>query len=133
MTGAAASDASGAEKLSWSLTPSEFPRLALVWADGSYHRHELYARLAGRVGWRLAIVSRPPGTKGWVVLTRRWVVERTFAWIGRCRANSKDYERDNRMSEGSIYASSVKMMLNRLAPGTEQPAYKYPRKAPATI
>ena len=133
VTGAAASDASGAEKLSWSLTPSEFPRLALVWADGSYHRHELYARLAGRVGWRLAIVSRPPGTKGWVVLTRRWVVERTFAWIGRCRANSKDYERDNRMSEGSIYASSVKMMLNRLAPGTEQPAYKYPRKAPATI
>ena len=132
VTGAGASDAAGADGLGRSLGPADFPRLRKVWADGGYHRHELYARLRGRVAWGLEIVSRPPGAKGWLVLPRRWAVERTFAWVGRCRANSKDYERDNRMSEGSVYASMVRLMLNRLAPGDKGPPYKYPRKAPVT-
>lgn len=124
VTGAAASDASGAEKLARSLTAPDFPRLRLVWADGGYHRHGLYARLAGRVGWELAVVSRPPGTRGWVVLPRRWVVERTFAWVGRCRANGKDYERCNKSSAGMVYASMVKLMLNRLSP-VPSPPFRY--------
>ena len=128
VTGAGVSDAAGAEALSRSLTVAEFPKLKTMWADGGDHRHALYDRLRGRVGWELVVVSRPPGVKGWVLLPKRWVAERTFAWLGRCRANSKDYERSNRMSEGSVYTSAVKLMLNRLAPGAESHPYKYPRK-----
>ena len=130
VTGAAVGDARGAELLAGSLGPAAFPRLRVLWADGGYHRHRLAGSLAGRVAWRVEVVSRPKGAKGWVSLPRRWVVERTFAWVGRCRGNSKDDERCNRSSEGMVYASMVKLMLNRLAPGVPGPPFRYPRKVP---
>ena len=130
VTGAAVTDARGAELLAGSLGPAAFPRLRVLWADGGYHRHRLAESLAGRVAWRVVVASRPKGATGWVSLPRRWVVERTFAWVGRCRGNSKDYERCNRSSEGMVYASMVKLMLNRLAPGVPGPPFRYPRKVP---
>lgn len=89
-TGAGVGDAAGAEALCDRLGPDRFPRLAKFWADSKYHDYHLYDYMRGRVGWGIEVVSRPPDATGWVTLPRRWVVERTFAWIGRCRANSKD-------------------------------------------
>ena len=127
VTGAGVSDPAGAKLLCRQLTPDRFPRLALVWADGKDHNDDLYARMTGRVAWEIAVVSRPPGEKGWVGLPRRWVAERTYAWLGRDRANSKDYERCNRSSEGMMYAGMTRLMLNRLRPGPAGPPFRYPR------
>lgn len=129
VTGAGVSDAAGAKSLCHALGPDRFPRLALLWADSKYHNYDLYGYMGSRVGWRIEVVSRPPGKNGWVKLPRRWVVERTFAWIGRYRANSKDYERCNRSSEGMIYTSMTRLMLNRLSPGEPGPPFRYKRPA----
>ena len=101
-----------------------------TWADGFFAAagNNLYAHMRGRVRWRIEVVSRPPDKKGWVKLPRRWVVERTFAWIGRYRANSKDYERCNKSSEGMIYTGMTRLMLNRLSPGPKGPPFRYKRK-----
>ena len=63
----------------------------------------------------LQTVLRPVGVKGFVVLPKRWIVERTFAWIGRCRRHSKDYERNPETSETMIYISMIALMSKRLA------------------
>ncbi len=89
------------------------PRLELVWADGAYAGMEAW--MADRYGWQLEIVSKPPGQKGFQLLPRRWVVERTFAWLGRSRRLSKDFEEFAETSEAWIYAASVRWMLRRLA------------------
>ena len=66
--------------------------------------------------WRLEIVRRPAGSVGFAVLPRRWVVERTLAWRGRCRRLSKDYEALPSTSEGWVYVAMTPLMLRRLAP-----------------
>ena len=129
VTGAGVSDARGAELLCRQLGADRFPRLAVVWADSKYHNHALYAYMGGRVGWRIEVVSRPPGATGWVTLPRRWVVERTYAWLGRYRANSKDYERCNESSKGMLYAGMTRLMLNRLSPGPPDPPFRYRKVA----
>ncbi|MBL8796520.1 MAG: transposase [Planctomycetia bacterium] len=63
-----------------------------------------------------AIVRRPKGSKGWVRLPKRWIVERTFAWLGRCRRLSKDYERSLLVSEAWIRIAMIRIMLRRLRP-----------------
>ena len=69
----------------------KFPRLALLWADGGY-AGKLIEWVQETCGWLLEIVKRSDDVQGFVVLPRRWVVERTFGWLGRCRRLSKDYE-----------------------------------------
>jgi putative transposase len=131
VTGAAVHDAKAARQLSEGLDRSRSPRLALVWAGGKYHNDELYAHLAERVDadrW-IEVVSRPAGTKGWVKLPRRWVVERTFAWLGRYRANSKDYERLPKSSESMIHVSMMQLMTKRLKPSKEYADIKYRKNA----
>src|SRR5262245_10561805 len=133
VTSAAVHDAEAAKPLTDELGRERFPRLALIWADSKYHNHGLYAHLEQRqdeAGWWLEVVSRPAGSKGWVTLPRRWVVERTFAWLGRYRANSKDYERTTRSSEGMVYASMIRLMTRRLQPAKEYPQFRY-RERPA--
>jgi putative transposase len=66
----------------------------------------------------LEISLRPRGTKGFVLVPIRWVVERTFAWLGRYRRLSKDYERLTENSEGMVYLASIHRLLRRLAPAT---------------
>ena len=66
--------------------------------------------------WELVIVRRPEGTKGWVKLPIRWTVERTFAWLGKCRRLSKDREKSVRSSEAFIKLAMIHLMLNRLEP-----------------
>jgi putative transposase len=94
VTSAAVDDAAAAPRVLGQIEEADFPRLVKVWADQKYHNHNLDSWMAThRSRWTLEIVSRPPGTPGFTLLPRRWVVERSFAWQGRYRRNSKDYER----------------------------------------
>jgi len=79
--------------------------------------------------WELEIVSRPPNQKGWVLLPKRWVVERTFAWLGRYRINSKEYERLATSSESQVYISSIQLMLKMIKPSDDFSKFKYKRAA----
>jgi putative transposase len=90
------------------------PRLKKLWADGAY-RGGLVAWVRQHCRLDLDIVERDPATKGFVVLARRWVVERTFAWLSRCRRLSKDYEYYPQTSEAFVYAAMVRLMTRRLA------------------
>jgi putative transposase len=87
--------------------------LAKVWVDGGY-KAGVVAWARRELGYRLEVVARPPGTTGFAVLPRRWVVERSFAWLGRCRRFSKDYEALTETSEGMIWAAFGGTMLRRL-------------------
>lgn len=109
-------DRDGARLLLNRLATSYFPRLTLIWADSAYSG-ELIFWVSRVWGWALEIVKRPSRSKGFVLLPRRWVVERTFAWLGRYRRLSKDYEQQSDSSENMIYVSMIQLMLHRLAPG----------------
>ena len=92
-----------------------FPRLKLIWADGGYAGQLVeWARTFG--GWFLEIVKRPPDSHSFEVLPRRWVVERTFGWLGRCRRLSKDYEALPQTSEAWVQIAMIHLMLRRLKP-----------------
>ena len=92
------------------------PRLELVWADSAYGKADLPEWAEQSCGWRLAIVSRPAEARGFVVVRRRWAVERTFAWLGRNRRLSKDYEELAETTEAWVYAAMTRLMLRHLAP-----------------
>ena len=91
------------------------PRLELIWADGAY-AGALVDWVRYRCGWVLQTVLRPVGVKGFVVLPRRWVVERTFAWLNRCRRLSKDYERQSQTMETWVHIAMIRLMSRRLLP-----------------
>lgn len=90
-----------------------FPRLKLVWADGGY-AGQLVGWVQNTCGWLLEIVKRNPDMIGFQVLPRRWVVERTFAWLGRFRRLSKDYEELTDTSETMIQIAMIRLMLGRI-------------------
>ncbi len=92
-----------------------FPRLELIWADGGY-AGQLVEWVKTILGWTLAIVKRSDDAHGFQVLPRRWVVERTFGWLGRYRRLSKDYEELTASSEAMIYLAMTNLMLRRLKP-----------------
>jgi putative transposase len=91
-----------------------FDRLELILADGGYESQALLDWLAIRIHWVFELVKRPEGQKGFVVQAQRWVVERTFAWLGRYRRLSKDYEVLPESSEAFIYLAMIHLMLQRL-------------------
>ena len=93
-----------------------FPRLKLIWADGGY-AGKLIEWTAAFGKWVLEIVRRTDDLKGFKLLPHRWVVERTFAWIGRYRRHSKDYEYLTESSEAMVKVSMINLMLHRLSPG----------------
>lgn len=92
-----------------------FARLQVIWADGAYGCNGLPAWVQATFGWILRTVLRPFAANGFVVLPKRWIVERTFAWLGRYRRHSKDYERTVESSESMIYISMIVVMVRRLA------------------
>ena len=124
------SDREGAKRLLAPLA-GRFPRLELVWADGGYKG--AFERWVGEaLGWRVEVVQHPdagvrhvwrpagapppsPRPAGFRVLPRRWVVERTFAWLGRCRRLSKDYEALPATEEAWIDLAMIRLMARRLA------------------
>jgi putative transposase len=91
-----------------------FPRLSLIWADGGY-RGQLIEWVKQECGWTLQIVEKPAEQKGFLVLPRRWVVERTFAWLGRYRRLAKDYDLLPETGEAWIHIAMTHIMLKRLA------------------
>ena len=92
-------------------------KLRRVWADGAYRTTRGHlASLMGRHRISLQAVERPAGQRGFQVLPRRWVVERTFGWLCQSRRLSKDYERLCETSEALIYLAMTRLMLRRLAP-----------------
>ena len=127
VSSAAIDDAAAAPAALGQLNAEKFPRLKVIWTDNKYHNHKLLEWVAGDPGrqWRLEVVKRPEGTKGFVLLAKRWVVERTHAWIGRCRRHSRDYERHTSSSAAMIQMTSIGIMLRRLSPPTNAVAFKY--------
>lgn len=128
VTSAAMDDATAAPQVFEQLTKKFQPRLQVVWADSKYHNHGLHewlARHPKRMPWRLEIVSRPKDAVGFVLLPKRWTAERTFAWLGRNRRLSKDYEVRTDSSECKIRLAAIHQMLRRLAPHNTDPAFRY--------
>jgi putative transposase len=129
ITSAGLDDGVAAPLLLGYVTPNDFPRLVTIFADQKYHNHALDTWMAEhRAGWRIEITVRPEGTKGFTPLAKRWVIERTNAWHGRYRRNSKDYERSTESSTAMIQISNVHLMLNRLCP-CDHPAFHYRKNA----
>ena len=89
-------------------------RLKLIWADGGY-RGELISWVEETFGWKLEIVEKPKDKKGFHILPKRWIVERTFAWLVRQRRLARDHERLPETSEAFIYVAMIRLMLRRLA------------------
>jgi len=106
-------DRDGAKLLLLALLPIIRLRLLKIWADGGY-RGALIDWCQQTLKTALEIVSPAFTQKGFAVLPRRWVVERTFAWFSNYRRLSKDYEKSVRSSEGMIYIASIHILLKRL-------------------
>ena len=94
---------------------SKFPRLRHVFADRIYRGNQLVNALAPCGPWTIEIVERPQGVKGFQLLPRRWVVERTFAWFGRCRRLSKDFEGSAATEAAWILVAHLRLLTRRLA------------------
>ncbi len=93
---------------------SRWCRLKLIWADGGY-RGELIQWVKRTLGWTLEIVEKASDQVGFQVLPKRWIIERTFAWLNRQRRLSKDYERLPDTSEALVYVAMIRLMLRKLA------------------
>lgn len=92
-----------------------FPWLRHIFADGGYAGEKLTDALVGQGRWTIEIVRRSDAAKGFVVLPRRWVVERTFAWLGRCRRLAKDWEKSVQSSTAWATIASIRMLTRRIA------------------
>ncbi len=93
----------------------KFPKLRHVFADRVYRGDQLVQALAHCGPWDIEIVQRPQGVKGFQLLPRRWVIERTFAWLGRCRRLAKDFERSVASAVAWLLVAHLRMLIRRLA------------------
>jgi putative transposase len=117
VTVASADDGTIAPEVLGRMTAGHQTRLKKIWADGKYNNRHLQEWLVEtKAGYVIEVVGRPAGSVGYVKLPRRWVVERTHAWLGRYRRNSRDYERYTDSSEAIIKACSIQRMLRLLKP-----------------
>ena len=92
-----------------------FVFLKRVFADGSYSGTETAAAVRRVGGMRLEIVTRSDQAKGFVVLAKRWIVERTFGWLGRCRRLAKDFEHLTRTQLAFVQLAMIRLMMRRIA------------------
>jgi transposase len=120
VTAADVDDAKAAAELFGRLDGQPMSKVRRMYADSKYHNIKLYEWVEANADWDLTIVRRPKDAEGWVKLPIRWTVERTFAWLGRCRRLSKDREKSVLSSESFVKLAMIHMMLKRLEPsGTE--------------
>jgi putative transposase len=134
VTAASVDDGQAAQGVFARMPGRDYPRLAIVWGDGKYHNYELYRWMSRhRRPYEVVVVNRPKGAVGWVKLPKRWVVERTFAWLGRYRRLSKDYEKLTETSAAMVQVSAIHHMLRRVKPKRRKQRfhYKRPRKRAA--
>jgi putative transposase len=114
VTSAKSTERDGAELL-LQQTPAEIlAHLELIWADGGFAGVDFASWVQEHFGCIVEIVKRPGTAKGFVLLPRRWTVERTFGWMGYFRRLSKDYERSASTSVAFIYSAMIRLMLQRL-------------------
>ena len=134
VTAASIDDGAAAPAVLGQLDRRHYPRLETVWGDGKYKNQALDRWLeAGKKPFEVKVVKRPPESEGFVKVPKRWVAERSFAWFGRDRRHSKDYEWHTSSSEAWIRISSIRGMLNRLAPEAKekQPPFMYKKSKAA--
>src|SRR5947209_8056725 len=125
VTAADVDDAKAAADLFGRLEGQPMSRVGRMFADNKYHNYALYKWVAEHARWELVIVRRPEGAEGWVRLPIRWTVERTFAWLGKCRRLSKDRERTVLSSEAFVKLAMIHLMLNRLESKESDAEFQY--------
>jgi putative transposase len=125
VTAADVDDAAAAPEALQKLQDQPLPKLRKVYADSKYHNHALYGWVAENGFYDLDIVRRPKGAEGWVTLPIRWTVERTFAWLNKCRRLSIDREKTTLSVEAMIRLAMIHLMLNRLCPTQDEAAFCY--------
>ena len=125
VTAASVDDAQAAAELFGRLEGQPVGKVRRVFADRKYHNYALYEWVEGNADWDLVIVRRPEGETGWVDLPLRWTVERTFAWLGKCRRLSKDRERSVLSAEAFVRLAMIHLMLNRLEPRDVDAEFRY--------
>ena len=122
VTASSADDGTAAPGVLGRLTPEHRSRLEVVRGDAKYRNHSLDDWLIeSGACYRVEVVARPPGSTGFVKVPKRWVVERTFAWIGRWRRNSRDHEFFEHSSEAIVMVGSIHRMLKLLKPDRSNP------------
>ena len=122
---ASVDDAKGAAELFARLDGQPMSQVRRMYADSKYHNFKLYEWVDANADYEMTIISRPEGSKGWVKLPIRWMVERTFAWLGRCRRLSKDREKSVRSSEAFIKLAMIHLMVRRLRPAGTEAEFHY--------
>jgi putative transposase len=128
VTTADVADAVAAKEVLAQAPEARFPRLRAVRADSAYGRYGLADWVAKGCHFLLELVKRPLAVVGFVLLPKRWVVERTFAWLGRYRRHSRDYERQTASSEAMIQISMIHRMVQRLRPKPNQERFHYRKR-----
>ena len=130
VTAANLDDGTTAPRVLSRLSEAHQERLEEVRGDGKYRNHKLDEYLARpEVRYRIELINRPVDAKGFVLLPKRWVVERSFAWWGRYRRQSRDYEWFPSSSESMIKIGAIQNMLRRLDPNTAKAnPFHYPKK-----
>jgi putative transposase len=125
VTAADVDDARAATELFARLENQPMSHVGRMFADTKYHNYALYQWVESQARWELVIVRRPEGAEGWVRLPIRWTVERTFAWLVKCRRLSVDRERSVLSSEAFIKLAMIHLMLNRLRPKDTDAEFRY--------
>ncbi len=113
VTTANVSDSRGAQAVLARVGPTVLPRLRAIHVDQAYNRAGLHRYNNGRGRYELVFRERPDGATGFVPIKTRWVVERTFAWLGKYRRLTRDYEREMRSSEAMVQVAMIHLMLKR--------------------
>ena len=132
VTAAQVDDGAAAPLVLGKLDPAAYPRLKTVYGDGRYNNRALQRWLRRQgVGYQVKTVQRPEGATGFVLLPKRWVVERSLAWLGRYRQLSKEYDYEPQVSEAWVQVSALHLMLRRYRPDKEhqEPPFKYSKPA----
>jgi putative transposase len=125
VTAANADDGAVASALFTRLEGQPVGKVRRMFADTKYHNYALYEWVQDNAPWEVVIVRKPEGEPGWVDLPLRWTVERTFAWLGRCRRLSKDREKSVLSSEAFVKLAMIHLMLNRLQPKDTEAQFCY--------
>jgi transposase len=125
VTAADIDDAKAAAELFARLEGQPMGKVMKMYGDSKYHNFALYEWVEQNARWELVIVRRPKDAEGWVTLPIRWTVERTFAWLGRCRRLTVDREKSTLSSESFVKLAMIQLMLNRLEPKEMDPEFQY--------
>ena len=125
VTAADVDDATAAATLFTRLEGQPMSKVTRMYGDSKYHNFALYEWVENNAEYDLSVVRRPKDAEGWVTLPIRWTVERTFAWLGKCRRLTVDREKSVLSSESFVKLAMIQLMLKRLRPSDAEPEFHY--------